>query len=156
MTRVEKTLGSRKIHIDVPPTLPLAAVDALLVEKLLVNLLENAARYTPPGSPIDVTVTHDEPNIRIAVSDRGPGIPPGEHERIFTKFHRVATATSHTGVGLGLAICRAIAALHDARIWVEDRPGGGATFVVELPSGGEAPRSHADGLPLHPETGARP
>jgi two-component system sensor histidine kinase KdpD len=151
MTRVEKTLGARKINIDVPATLPLVAIDAGLVEQLLVNLLENAARHTPPGSPIDVAVTHLDPNVRIAVADRGPGIPPGEHERVFAKFYRAAAAKPHTGIGLGLAICRAIATLHGARIWAEDRQGGGAVLLFELPIGGTPSAGRRDQLAGQPE-----
>jgi two-component system sensor histidine kinase KdpD len=151
MTRVERVLGHRRISIDVAPTLPLVRMDAQLIEQLLVNLLENAARYAPPGSPIEVSVVHREPHVRITVADRGPGIPVGEHERVFAKFYRAAGSRPHKGVGLGLAICRAIATLHAARVWVEDRPGGGALFLVDLPTGGAPPASGGSGIPAEAE-----
>jgi two-component system sensor histidine kinase KdpD len=150
MTRVERTLRARKVGIDLAPDLPLVAIDARLVEQLLVNLLENAARHTPPGSPIDIGAERHEQCVRITVADRGPGIPTGEHERVFTKFYRLHAGKEQTGVGLGLAICRAIATLHDAHIWVDDRDGGGAVFVVELPIGGEPPIGHGEPLTVQP------
>jgi two-component system sensor histidine kinase KdpD len=133
MTRVEPLLVGRQVTTDIPPTLPLVAIDAILVEQLLVNLLENAARYTPAGTPVDLTIARDVRCVRIAVADRGPGIPATERERVFNKFYRGDGARRTTGAGLGLAICRAIAVLHGGRIWVEDRPGGGAVFQFELP-----------------------
>ena len=140
MTRVEKALEGRRVEIDVSPHLPLVAIDALLIEQLLVNLLENAVRYAPAWSPIEVAVHRVGDHIRLQVADRGPGIPRGQHERVFEKFVRVGnTRSSSSGAGLGLAICKAIAQLHGGRIWVEDREGGGASFQIELPIGDELP-----------------
>lgn len=134
MTRAEKMLEGRRVDIDVSPLLPMVAVDALLIEQLLVNLIENAVRYAPSWSPIEVVVQQNGDRMRIQVADRGPGIPTGLHERVFEKFYRIG-GTSRSSAGLGLAICKAIAQLHDGRIWVEDREGGGALFQVDLPIG---------------------
>ncbi|MFY9344698.1 MAG: ATP-binding protein [Planctomycetota bacterium] len=133
MTRAEQVLEGRRVDIDVSAQLPLVAIDALLIEQLVVNLLENAARYAPPASPIEVGVHHAGDCIRIHVADRGPGVPASQRERVFEKFYRGGTSRRAAGAGLGLAICRAIAQLHGGRIWVEERPGGGAMFQVELP-----------------------
>jgi two-component system sensor histidine kinase KdpD len=92
-------------------------------------------RYAPSDSPIEVAVHQTSERIRIQVADRGPGIPSGQHERVFEKFYRLGNTSRASGAGLGLAICKAVAQLHDGRIWVEDRPGGGALFQVDLPVG---------------------
>lgn len=139
MTRVEKTLEGRPVEVHVSAHLPLVAMDASLVERLLVNLLENAVHYAPSGSAIDVGAHHVDDWVHIEVADRGPGIPAHLHERVFEKFFRVGGSRRTSGSGLGLAICKAITELHDGRIWVEDRPGGGARFVVELPIGEAEP-----------------
>lgn len=138
MTRVEALLEDRRVDVDVPTHLPLVPVDALLVEQLLVNLLENAARYAPSSSPVEVVARLVGTRVRIEVADRGPGIPSGQHERIFEKFHRGGAERRSGGAGLGLAIGKAIAQLHGGRIWAEDREGGGARFCVELPLPSEA------------------
>jgi len=101
--------------------------------RLLVNLLENAVRHTPTGSPIRVVADLRGNHLQLAVEDRGPGVPVGEHEAIFGKFHRGARAPRTSGAGLGLAICRAVATLHGGTVRAEDRAGGGARFVVDLP-----------------------
>lgn len=137
MTRAEKPLEGRRVEIDVSAQLPLVAMDALLVERLLVNLLENAVRYAPTWSAIEVGARQIDDRVRIEVADRGPGIPRQLHDRVFEKFFRVGGTRSNAGAGLGLAICKAIAQLHLGRIWVEDRPGGGAVFVVEMPIGSD-------------------
>jgi two-component system sensor histidine kinase KdpD len=133
MTRAEKLLEGRRVDIDVPPQLPLVAVDALLIEQLLLNLLENAVHYAPPPSPIEVGVQQRGELVSIHVADRGPGVPRALHERVFEKFFRGSTSRRTGGAGLGLAICRAIAQLHGGSIGVEDRDGGGALFRLELP-----------------------
>jgi len=101
--------------------------------------LENAAKYTGEGTPIDVVASQRDGEVVIAVSDRGPGIPEDERERIFEKFHRGVSERTKGGVGLGLTICRAIVATHGGRIWVENREGGGASFELSLPLTGEPP-----------------
>lgn len=135
MTRAEKMLEGRAVEIDVSPDLPMVAIDALLIEQLLVNLIENSARHAPSWSPIEVAAHQVGDRIRLMVADRGPGIPRGQHERVFEKFYRLGNSSRSAGAGLGLAICKAIAQLHGGRIWVEDRDGGGALFVVEIPIG---------------------
>jgi two-component system sensor histidine kinase KdpD len=108
-----------------------------------VNLLENALKYTPAASPIDVSAERTEGAMLIEVADRGPGLPPGDEQRIFDKFYR-ARSGNGGGVGLGLTICRGIVEAHGGRIWVENRPGGGAAFRFTLPLEGNPPRIEAE------------
>jgi two-component system sensor histidine kinase KdpD len=125
------------LTIELPPDLPLIPCDGLLIEQVLRNLLENAVKYTPDGTDITLSAAADEQEVLVTVADVGPGIPPGDVERIFEKFVRGRHAGG--GVGLGLAICRGIVAAHGGRIRAENRPGGGALFSFTLPIGQLAP-----------------
>jgi signal transduction histidine kinase len=106
--------------------------DATGLERVLDNLLDNALRFAPAGTSVDVTVTTDRSRARIAVADHGPGVAPDERSRVFERFHR-APGSRGPGAGLGLAIARAVVDAHGGLISVTDTPGGGATFLVELP-----------------------
>jgi two-component system sensor histidine kinase KdpD len=139
LVRLEKKLSGRTVNTHVPTDAPLVPMDGVLIEEVLINLLENAMKYTPAGSPIDLSAKFNEEEVMIAVADRGVGIPPGEEQRIFDKFYRTAPKRTR-GVGLGLAICRGIVEAHGGRIWVESRPGGGSLFNFTLPVSGEQPR----------------
>jgi two-component system sensor histidine kinase KdpD len=119
----------------------------LLIEQVLANLLENAAKYSPPGSQIDLSARADSGEVVVEVADRGQGIPGGEEERIFEKFYRAKPVTVG-GAGLGLAICRAIIEAHSGRIWASNRPGGGAAFRFTLPLEGEPPEIDVEDEPL--------
>ena len=99
----------------------------------------NAARHTPPGTPIEITVSLQGQTLVVEVSDRGPGLPPGDPQRLFEKFYRAVAAGARSGSGLGLAICRGIVELHGGQIHAENRPGGGATFRFSLPLGENPP-----------------
>ncbi|HEX3855341.1 MAG TPA: sensor histidine kinase KdpD [Polyangiaceae bacterium] len=138
LNRMEEALSGRHVQIDLAPDLPLVPLDAVLIEQVLVNLLENAVKYTPPGSPLEVLARVSPGGVEVLVSDHGPGIPPGEEKRIFDKFFRV-NAASGGGVGLGLAICRGIVMAHGGQLFVENRPAGGALFRFQLPVLGQAP-----------------
>jgi two-component system sensor histidine kinase KdpD len=139
LNRLEERLGSRPINVRIPADLPPAPMDAVLVEQVLINLLENAIKYTPPGSAIEI-LAHSRPNaVEVEVSDLGPGIPPGERHRIFDKFYRMRPDGNEGGAGLGLAICRGVIDAHGGRIWVESRAGGGASFHFSLPMDGPPP-----------------
>ncbi len=132
LARMEKQLKDRTIETALPPDLPLVSLDPILFEQLLVNLLENAAKYTPAGSPITVEARVGKNAIEVDVLDRGPGIPPGQEEKVFERFYRGKHPTA-AGVGLGLPICRAIARAHGGTLHAEARDGGGARFRVRLP-----------------------
>lgn len=139
--RTRHELAGYQVSVHLPADLPLIFVDGLLLEQVFVNLLENAVRYTPPGSQLWINAAVDGRAIRIAVSDNGPGVPKGSEERIFEKFYRASpTADSGRGSGLGLAICRAIVKAHGGSILATNRPGGGAEFVVRLPLAKDTPR----------------
>jgi two-component system sensor histidine kinase KdpD len=140
--RMEKRQGALPIRVTLPEALPLVPLDAALIEQLLVNLLTNAQRHAP-GEEIDLRAW-DEPGwIHLEVADRGPGIPSGFQDRIFDKFFRLPEAREG-GVGLGLAICRAVVQAHGGSIHAENRPGGGSCFHVALP---------LDGIPPEPPDG---
>ena len=141
--RLAFILREREVSATLPADLPLMHVDGRLFEQLLQNYLENAARYSPPRTPIEITADASAQEIRVCVLDRGPGVALIDHERIFEKFVRSAPEPAQSGVGLGLALCRAIAGLHDGRVWVEDRAGGGAVFCVAVPRG-VAPTAKAE------------
>ena len=133
LQRVDGLLTGRNVTTDVPATLPLVPVDPVLLEQVLVNLLENAARYTPEGSPLHLDAALDGEDVVFSVADRGPGVPAEDAERIFHKFTRLPGGEHAGGVGLGLAICRGIVEAHGGRIGVESRPGGGAIFSFTVP-----------------------
>jgi two-component system sensor histidine kinase KdpD len=132
MNRVETSLAGREVTIDIPDAVPLLSIDPILVQQLFVNLLENAAKYTPGGSEIAIRAAREGGTLVVDVADRGPGIPPGEEERVFERFHRAARPGVR-GVGLGLPIARAIAQAHGGRLTASNRPGGGAVFRLTLP-----------------------
>jgi two-component system sensor histidine kinase KdpD len=102
---------------------------------VLVNLLENAAKYTPPGSTVTLAAETIEDRLSVSVSDNGPGLPKGREEAVFQKFTRGERESATPGVGLGLAICRAIVEAHQGTIVGANRPGGGAVFTFTLPLG---------------------
>ncbi|TAH37308.1 MAG: sensor histidine kinase KdpD [Planctomycetota bacterium] len=139
LARLQGPLEGRPVQLALPEEVLLVPMDAALVEQVFVNLLENAVKYTPPGSPIEVRARRTETAVEVEVSDRGPGLPPGEEERIFEKFYRPGASWQIPGTGLGLTVCRAILRIHGGRIRAENRLGGGARFVVELPLGGAPP-----------------
>lgn len=137
LNRLDARLGGREVRADLPPGPAWVFFDPVLIEQVLFNLLENAAKYG--SGPIEVSVTPAADEVVVEVADRGPGIPRGEEGRIFEKFYRLARAGGSDGVGLGLAICRAIVTAHGGRIWVEQRDGGGASFRFALPVHGQPP-----------------
>lgn len=132
-------LGERRVNVELEPALPLVECDAILIERVLGNLLENAAKFTPADTPVSISARVDGASMRVEVADHGPGIPAGREEAIFEKFTRGEAATATPGVGLGLAICRAIVEAHRGRIWVEPGTPEGARFVFTLPLGSPPP-----------------
>lgn len=132
LERLGKRLAQRTLTTRLAPDLPLVSVDDVLIEQVFINLLDNALKYTPPTSPITIIATGDDKAVRVEVADRGPGLPPGDEDRIFEKFYRGATSAGR-GAGLGLAICRGIIAAHGGRIWAHNLPGGGVAMLFTLP-----------------------
>lgn len=135
LAAVKRELAGRDVKVEIPSSLPLLSVDALLLEQVFVNLLENAARYSPSGSPLEISAAMDGRNAEIRVRDHGPGIPAGAAEKIFDKFFRGTTVSpdGRRGVGLGLAICRSVVEAHGGRISAMNLPSGGAEFRIVLP-----------------------
>ncbi|MBC7821623.1 MAG: DUF4118 domain-containing protein [Planctomycetaceae bacterium] len=123
LARVRRELAKQTVRVDLPRDLPLVSLDGLLFEQVLVNLLENAARYTPAGSLVEISARQAAKQIEIRVADTGPGLPPGSESRVFEKFFRAATHTpdGRRGVGLGLAICQQIVRAHGGSITAHNR-----------------------------------
>ena len=135
--RLEGALRDRTVRTDVPEEVPLVECDPVLVHQVIRNLVENALHYTPAGSPIEIAVRFQKDSIVVEVADHGPGVPPGDEQRVFDRLYRGADRPKGDGgVGLGLTICHAIIAAHDGRIWLENRAGGGAVVRFTLPVGG--------------------
>jgi len=128
-------LKQHHVEVRLPAELPLVRIDGLLIERVLVNLLENASKYTPPGSSVTLSAEAAGDQLRVSVSDNGPGLPVGREEALFQKFTRGNRESATPGVGLGLAICRAIVEAHNGKIVAVNRIGGGATFSFVLPLG---------------------
>ena len=129
-------IANHHVKVHLPENLPLLEFDAVLIERVFSNLLENAAKYTPPGSTIEIGAISDtDDHVDIWVEDNGPGLPAGREEEIFKKFERGMKENATPGVGLGLTICRAIVEAHGGTILAENRRGGGARFIFSLPCG---------------------
>ena len=128
-------LQRHSVVVQLPRDLPLVKFDAVLIERVLVNLLENVSKYTPPGSTVTLSAQVTGDQLSVSVADNGPGLPAGREEAVFQKFTRGERESSTPGVGLGLAICRAIIESHQGRISAAPRPGGGAIFTFTLPLG---------------------
>ena len=141
LTRLERELRNHPIQMNLPPDLPPAMIDGLLIQQVFTNLLDNAAKFADPGTPIELNAYQKANDLVIEVLDRGPGIPAGQEEKLFEKFYRVE-GQSRAGTGIGLSICRGIIELHHGTIIAENRPGGGAVFRFTLPL------TPSDSLPL--------
>jgi K+-sensing histidine kinase KdpD len=142
LNRLEDALVGRQVLTNLPADLPLVPLDAVLIEQLLLNLLENALKYTAADTPLEIRAHAQLGGVEILVADRGPGIPEAEQRLIFDKFYRMNAAPGG-GAGLGLAICKAIVAAHGGQISVDGRVGGGAEFHIYLPVEGEPPPPEA-------------
>jgi two-component system sensor histidine kinase KdpD len=133
LKRLSKELAHHDLVVDVPPDLPLVPFDFTLMEQVLVNLLHNAAIYTPHGARIRVIAKIEGSQLVLSIADRGPGLPLADFERLFEKFYRAPGAAS-AGTGLGLSICRGLVQAHGGTITAENRPThGGARFIIHLP-----------------------
>jgi two-component system, OmpR family, sensor histidine kinase KdpD len=138
LRRLERRLSGRRITTRVLPDLPLVAMDDVLIEQVLVNLLDNAVKYTPPGSPIVIVATATDAAVTVEVADRGPGLTSGDEEKVFEKFYRGEQGNGR-GAGLGLAISHGVVRAHGGRIWAQNLPGGGVAFLFTLPLSGSPP-----------------
>jgi K+-sensing histidine kinase KdpD len=131
---IDRRLHGRQIDINVPDDLPMVQIDSVGIERVLVNLLDNAIEYTPADSPIDISAHVADGKLSVSVADHGPGLPEGTENRVFEKFFRAHVSESRRGIGLGLAICRSIVEAHGGKISAGSNPGGGgALFRFTLP-----------------------
>jgi two-component system, OmpR family, sensor histidine kinase KdpD len=135
LNAARSALIHQRVEVALPPDLPLVEFDATLIERVLYNLLENAGKYTPAGTIIRIAAEASGNQLLVTVSDDGPGVPQAQREAIFDKFTRGSRESATPGVGLGLAISRAIVEAHRGRIWVEDNVGRGSRFCFTLPLG---------------------
>jgi len=133
LTRLQKRLEGRPVTVKLPPGTPMIYVDTVMIEQVLINLLENVLRYTPEKSPVEIMAEASNFAVKISVADQGPGIPAGLENQLFEKFYRVRNEAAQSGVGLGLAICRAIIEAHGGSIQAQNRPTGGAVFSFMIP-----------------------
>jgi two-component system sensor histidine kinase KdpD len=132
-------LQDRPVTVTIPDDLPLVPMDFVLISHVLLNLIDNAHKYSPPNSPIEIQAEVTDNQVQISVIDHGLGIPPDELTRVFEKFYRVPRAEDVSGTGLGLSICQGIVETHHGRIWAANRSGGGAILTMTLPLGKPAP-----------------
>jgi signal transduction histidine kinase len=131
---VASGVGDHPILTRIAPDLPSVRADPGHVERVLTNLIENAAKYSPAGEPIVVEVEPGDGEVVFSVRDRGPGLTAEEEAHLFERFYRSPRVRHRTpGTGLGLAICREIVRAHGGRIWAESAEGRGSTFAFTLP-----------------------
>ncbi len=129
--RLQPLLAGRPVRLAIAPDVPLVPCDYAQIDQVVTNLLENAARHTPPGTLVHVALTWEDTSARVEVADQGPGVPAAERERLFHPFERGRTRAQ--GSGLGLAIARGLVEAHGGQLWVEEAAGGGARFSFTLP-----------------------
>ncbi len=130
---LSKKIGKKPIFIKLPTQLPDVPFDNTLMQEVFINLIDNAIKFTPPDSPIEISVIVESNRVVVSVEDRGPGIVFDEVSKLFEKFYRGRLLTTERGLGLGLAICNRIIKAHGGEIWAENRPDGGAIFRFTLP-----------------------
>ncbi len=138
LEQVGNPLKNRLVNVDIPAKIPLVSLDFVLFSRVLVNIIDNALKYSPADKPIDIQVRVNKAELEISIADRGEGIPTEDLERIFDKFYRVQRPDNVSGTGLGLSICKGIVEAHGGSIRAENRRGGGAIFIVCMPLEGVA------------------
>jgi two-component system sensor histidine kinase KdpD len=133
LASLEPRLKERKVKINLPPNLPLISMDSVLMAQVLINLLDNAVKYSPPDGTIEFSARTRENWLEVEVADQGPGIPEEYLMQVFNKFFRLSRHEKFSGTGLGLAISKGIIEAHGGKIWAENRPGGGTKIIFTLP-----------------------
>ena len=133
LTSLEPRVKDKKVKVDIPSDLPLVPMDSVLMAQVMVNVLDNALKYSPSGGIIEVAARIRENWLEIEVADQGPGIPEEYLTEVFNKFSRITRADGTSGIGLGLTISKGIVEAHGGKIWAENRPGGGSKIVFTLP-----------------------
>jgi two-component system sensor histidine kinase KdpD len=137
LQRMDRRLAEHRVGLDLGADLPAVFVDASLIVQVFANLFDNLAKYTPPGTAASVSATAEPGFLRVRVEDSGPGLPSGDPARLFDKFQRGTDEGNIAGVGLGLAICRAIVTAHGGEMTAGSRPQGGARFEFTLSTTGQ-------------------
>ncbi len=132
LDKMEKSISATKIALQFSSALPLVSLDAVLLQQVLINLLENALKFSPQNAPITISVEQKNNNVLVKIADCGSGLAESDRDKIFAKFYRGQKPETN-GLGLGLAICKSIISLHCGQIWAENRPQGGAVFCFTLP-----------------------
>jgi two-component system, OmpR family, sensor histidine kinase KdpD len=143
LSQLGRMLANRPVPVHVPVDLPMISMDFVLISQVLVNLLENAHKYSPPGLPVEIAVEHAGKCLEVRVADRGKGIAENELPGIFDRFQRGRLSDNRKGLGLGLSISKGFVEAHNGRIWAEKRAGGGSIFAFSLPG----TESHGDAKP---------
>ncbi len=135
LERLAPLVSRHEVRLDIPDDFPPVLLDYVEIAQVLSNLIENAVKYTPPGTEITIRAVRHDGAVRIEVADRGPGLPPEALSRVFERFYRVGgSGPRPRGTGLGLAVAKGLVEAHGGQIWAENRPGGGARFVFTIPS----------------------
>ena len=135
LSHMREWLNGHPVKVEIPDRVPVVYLDFILMEQVLINLLDNAIKYSPSGTPIEIQVKSGNATLEIQIADRGVGIPPEDLTRVFDKFFRIEQTGKPRGTGLGLSICKGIVEAHGGRIWAENRSGGGTKMQLSLPFG---------------------
>jgi two-component system, OmpR family, sensor histidine kinase KdpD len=133
LEQIGKRVANHPMQVNIPQTYPLVPMDFALMVQVVVNVLENAVKYSQTNSPIEITADLADGKARLQIADRGVGIPADDLTRVFDKFYRVQRPESVTGTGLGLSISKGIVDIHHGTICANVREGGGTVITVELP-----------------------
>jgi two-component system sensor histidine kinase KdpD len=133
VARMRPQLTSVRLELQLTDELPEIPADPVQLDQVFTNLLENAARHSPAGGTVRIHVAREDGSVRVRITDEGPGIPPGQREKVFEPFYRGREDPERPGSGLGLAIVRAIVTAHGGRIWIEETAAGGTAVVLDLP-----------------------
>jgi two-component system sensor histidine kinase KdpD len=147
LARLESLTANHRVTVEIPDDLPPLLLDYVEIDQVLTNLIENATKYTPPGTEVAIRAAQAGRQAHIEVADRGSGLPPEALARVFERFYRVeGPGIRPRGTGLGLAVAKGLVEAHGGRIWAENRPDGGVRFVFALPLGEpkEAPSPGAE------------
>ena len=139
LREMRDTLAGHPVSVDIPPDTPSVLADFILIEQVLINLLENAAKYSPPDMPISISVNRKDKEVIVAISDAGSPIPGAESEHVFDKFYRQNSSKHVSGTGLGLFICKGIIEAHGGHIWIDPSHDHGNRFSFSLPANNELP-----------------
>jgi two-component system sensor histidine kinase KdpD len=152
LAAVEPVMAHHAMNVVIPEDMALVRLDAVLMERVLVNLLENAARHTPAGSRVSISARVVDDRFELVVSDNGPGLPQGREAEMFHMFERGQRESATPGVGLGLALCHAIVEAHGGTITAGNAPEGGARFAMRIPQGQPPVLPTGDALPQRGES----